>query len=350
MFAVRFFYFFFLLIVCVKPTDSFSGSGMHQEKLDSLIHSGIRFSALQNYEDALRVFISLQKSLPESPVGYFFHAAVLQTRMMDYENNDDEKVFLKITSVAMEKARRQIKQKGDAWSYFYLGGSYGYIAFYKSKQNKYLDAFKHAQSSLKALQTALKIDSTLFDAYLGIGSYLYYRGQYSKYLAWLPMIEDERGKAIGYLRLAIKKSKYSRYSAMNGISWILMKEKRYDEGLEIINAGLRELPESRVFLWAAAKLNQKKKNWQDSARFYKKILTSFNKENVDSPVNRAYCHKNLCEIYFELGNRTEAELERQNILKIPVNFKTSKSELKTVYAAYKTCSEYLGEPQTKNRR
>lgn len=314
--------------------------------IDSLIYKGITLSIQQRYAEAISLFHHIEEEFPDNPVGYFFHAAVLQTQMMDFEEYDKEQEFIELVNKALAKSKARVRRTNDAWAYFYAGGSYGYLAFYKSKRGKYWESLKHAQKSVQALQKAISIDSTLYDAYLGIGSYKYYKSKYSKYLAWLPIVTDERAIGIDLLNLAIERSKFSRFSAINGLSWILLEEKRYEEGLTLIEDALQEFPESRVFLWAAAKLCQKLNRLRTAATHYENILASFNREGIESPLNRIACHKHLCEIYTKLGQIEKAQAECEHISEISSWHPADKPIAAKLKEVAKTCAKYLPPPST----
>ncbi len=308
-------------------------------RLDSLVQLGIRNSIQQRYAEAITIFNKVKREDPRSPIGYFFHAAVIQTQMMDLENYENEPHFLAQVDSSLLFAKKQVRKNKNAWAYFYIGGSYGYLAFYRSKQGKYWKAFAHAKRSVAALEQAVKLDPTLYDAYLGLGTYKYYRSKLSRHLTWLPLIHDEREKGIQFIKLAIDKSKYSNYSAMNGISWILMEEKRFEEGLDIVEPILEIFPESRVFLWAAAKLNHKMENWRKAADYYERILDSFEKQQVRSPINQIACRKNLCEMYLRLGEKSKALAECEKTIQIPLEFQNDKRVAQKLEALAKTCAD-----------
>jgi len=272
-----------------------------------MIRRGIHLSILQDYAAATRIFVGLKKELPLDPAGYFFQAAVIQTKMMDYERYTDEPHFVALIDSAMTLARKQIKQDlNHAWSYFYVGAGHGYLSFYLAKKKKYWPALQHAQESVKALTRAVSLDSTLYDAYLGIGWYRYYRSKVSRHFTWLPFIKDERDSGIALIRKAMLQSRYSRTSAMNGLCWILHDEGQLEEGMTLLRAGLSSFPDSRVFLWCGARLSEKLKLWRDAAGYYERILKTFAAENVQSPFNELTCRRRLVQIYLKLENQDAA--------------------------------------------
>lgn len=283
-------------------------------KNDSLIKKGIRLTIQQSYQEAIVVFEQIETSSPDSPVGYFFHAAVLQTQMMDYENYQNEAEFLRLVRHTIELSQQQAKDEPrNAWAYFFLGGGYGYLAFYQAKQKNLLQAFNSGKQSVNALEKAIQIDPALYDAYLGLGTYYYYRSKFSRYVDWLPLVNNDREQSIKMIKTAMAKSRYSHYSAMNSYCWICIEEEKYQEGLEIATQVLQEFPQSRLFLWCAAKLSKKLKQWRAAANYFEKILFSLTKNKALSPRNEIVCRKNLTQIYLRLGEHRRAEEQCQKV-------------------------------------
>lgn len=259
--------------------------------------------------------------------------------MMDYENYDGEKHFYALLDTCIQMARKQLRQNDrDAWSYFYLGASNGYKAFYEAKKGSYLKAFEHATLSLNALNKAGKIDSTLYDVNLGLGSYKYHRSKLSRHLAWLPFVKDDKQEAIRLLRKAVHLSRYSRYGAMNGLCWILLEEGDYAEAKALVDSALARFPHSRVFLWCAAKLAAKTGEWQQAIDYYQQILHSFASEGVRSPYNEVVCRKNLAVLYARQGRFEFAARECGKAHAVSLDRETRKRLRKVFRTLDETCA------------
>lgn len=282
--------------------------------------------------------------MPANPVGYFFHAAVLQTQMMDYEAYDKEIEFLDLVKKTIQLSKNYLRNsQKEPWGYFFLGGGYGYLAFYQGKQNKLIEAFKTGRNSIKALEKALENDNPLYDLYFGLGTYKYYRSKLSRHFTWLPFVGDERAEGIEMIKTAMRKSRYSRYSAMSGLCWICIEEENYEEGLEIIQQALEEFPESRTFLWCAAKTAKKLELWDEAAGYYEKILFSLKIENVLSPYNEIICRVNLYEIYSKFEKYQQAKEQCEKILAINLNKADQKRLSKNFKTIQKSCREFSKE-------
>jgi tetratricopeptide (TPR) repeat protein len=300
------------LVYCLLlvSLNSLLAANTSASSTDSLIRRGIALSIAQDYEAALALFSALERQMPKNPAGYFFQAAVLQFKMMDHERYDETDLFRQKLVRTITVSRDNLKKnKNDAWAHFYTGAAYGYLAFSQAKQMQLVDAFKNGRSSIVALEKALAVDSTLYDAYLGLGTYKYYRSGLSRHLAWLPFIEDERAAGMMMVRRAMAKSHYSQFSALNSLCWILIEEKRYEESYRLIRSVLTDYPDNRTFLWCAAKLAKKMSRWHEAVEYYQEILHSFAAQGVHSPYNELSCRKNLIELYQTLGESALTEKE-----------------------------------------
>lgn len=304
-----------------------------------VIQQGIRHSIEQNYSQAIKLFNRIKTEFPKEPAGYFFEAAAIQTQMMDYERYEQEDLFKALldTTISLAKAKLK-KDKTDAWAYFYLGSAYGYLALNKAKQDKLLEAFQYTRYSVNALERSIRLDSTLYDAYLGIGMFKYYQGQFSKYLSWMPFVNDERETGIAMIKKAMAKSKFSKDSALSSLCWILIEEKKYDETAFLLNQAMSEFPETRLFWWAAAKLSKEQQNWHDVISTYKKILVSFGEEKISSPYNELGCYQGLSESYAKLEDFENASLACEKIGTIHFTKAQKKTYSKKIKKAEKHCS------------
>ncbi len=311
---------------------------------DSVIRAGIELSIRQDYDAALALFGRLEAEQPASPVGPFFHAAVLQSRMMDYERYDAEPAFLALVRRTVERADAYVKKVGpDPWAYFFLGGGYGYLAFYQAKQSRLYEAFRYGQRSVAALKRAVALDSTLYDAYLGLGTYQYFRSKLSRHLAWLPFVNDDRREGLARIRLAMERGRYARFSAVNSYFWIALEEGEFEEAARLAQLGLSAFPESRVFLWCAAKLAARRERWEEAVHYFGRILSSLAAEGVLSPYNELVCRRFLTEGYWRLGQMDRAAAQCARLAEIQLDDATRRRHPQGWKEARQICAGLASE-------
>ncbi|MDZ7261804.1 MAG: hypothetical protein ONB05_06840 [candidate division KSB1 bacterium] len=291
-----------------------------RSRIDSLILQSIELTIEQKYDEAqakAQEAINMDK---DNPIGYLFQAASLQSMMMDYESLQWKEQFDSLLNMALDVARRWIKKDQDpAWGHFCSGSALCYKAFFLGREKEYFSALHHCLKGVAHLERALSLDSTLYDAYLGIGSYKYWRSRKTRILNWLPFIKDERLEGIDLVRRTVEKGMFSRYAAINGLAWMLMDAGRIQEAINIANLGHEKFPESRFFLWCLAQGYFKLKDYRKANHYYQQILSSLLKEPYNNHYNEIICRYKIAYGHFQLEQYAQAVAQCDTILALKLD-------------------------------
>ena len=299
--------------------------------VDSLILSGIEQSIQQNYFIAEKTFATLIESDKNNPQGYFFLAAVLQSKMMDYETDIWEEKFISLLDKTEIYANKILnKNDKDIWAYFYLGSAFSYRAFYEGRNKDYISSIKYAMSGISSLNKIIEINPQFYDAYFGIGSYKYWRSKATRYINWLPLLSDERDQGIEMVKQAALKGTYTKYAAINQLTWILIDNGKVTDALKWANIGMQKYPNSRFFLWGAAKSHFNLHNYTDALLLYKKILNSILKFDINNHYNEVICYYKIAQCNYNLAKYDEAKLFYDKIFTLKIKQK-EKKKLKDIY-------------------
>lgn len=223
--------------------------------VEEKISAGMHHTILNQFDAAEQTFLEIIDSLPEHPGGYFYLGAAIQARMLDEESYrrlpEFESLMVKTTELAQQLQKRE-PQNVLAW--FFEGSAYLYRSFMASKQKEYWRAYRSAVSGVKLLEKAIAADSTFYDAYLGVGSFRFWKSEKAGMLTWLPFISDERKEGIKMVRMAIDKGRFVSLVARDQLAWILVAAGQQDEALNLAQANHRDFPDSRFFLWTLAEV------------------------------------------------------------------------------------------------
>ena len=270
--------------------------------MDSLLTQTISATINQEYERALAAVDTVIKRAPEEPVGYLFQAATLQSRMLDYENNADEKAFIQSLRTCRRLAENLLrKNPQDAHAHFWLGSAYGYEAFYVGKGRRYIEAVHMGWKTMQHLETAVKLDPEIYDAYLAIGTYKYYRSKMK-----LLFLGDESREGVAMVQKAASHGQYSRYAALNGLTWVLLDENRNLEAYTLADSVLQKFPHSRFFLWGAAEAAARLQKFERARACYEQIMASLRAEEKLSPYLEAVCRTKLAQLALRESQPQEA--------------------------------------------
>ncbi len=288
--------------------ESSPGQIVFENETDSLIQVGIELSIQHNYSKAESIFQRLIECNPDIPTGYFFMAATIQSKMMDYESDQWRQDFNQYIQLAIDYAEKHEfnKQDNDHLSMFYHGSALCYLAFNEGRNGYFLKAVSHGLCGISILKEVIKIEPEFYDAYFGIGSYKYWRSQKTKFLNWLPLVSDDREQGIEMVQQAVEQGKYTRYVAINELIWILLDAGRSDEAYCWALKGLEKFPQSRFFLWGAAKSAFALENYATAAVHFQQLLDLIIAAPFDNYYNEYICRVKLAQCFEQLQKFADA--------------------------------------------
>jgi len=267
---------------------------------DSLIQRGIELSINHRYAEAESIFAQIISERPDQPEGYFFMAATIQSKMMDFESDNWDDVFhVYIQQAIAASEKRLAEHLEDNASLFYQGSALSYLAFYQGRKQEYVAALRNAMAGISRLKRVAETTPDFADVYFGLGSYTYWRSRATKYLNWLPLLSDDRREGIRMVERAVGQGQFTRFAAMNELIWMLLDAGLSGEAFAWSLRGLEKFPDSRFFLWGAAKSTLALEKWSDAEHYFTVLLSSITAEPINNGYNEYICRINLAEIYFE---------------------------------------------------
>lgn len=291
-----------LLVSLVLVPNAVSGIAALEGRRDEIIRQGVGLAFNGHYQEALGEFRKLRTLDIKDPAGTFFQAATLHAKMMDYEAELWREEFLALLDTTESLASEEIQRNTtNAWARFYRGCAYSYRAIFEARSGNWWAGFKYGRRAKSELEKTVKQDSTLYDAYLGLGAYDYWRSVKTKFLWWLPFVGDRRTRGIEQVQLAAERGIYFQEVAQNSLVWIYIEEEEYNQAHHLAQQLCKRFPESRVFLWGMAATLVGQKRWEKAIESYEAILRSVESETLDNHYNAIECHYWIATSYFELG-------------------------------------------------
>jgi len=228
-----------------------------------------------DYKTAYKMLDELCLEDTTDPSGYIFRAAVLQAEMIDKEENlygDKLKALCDSTRLMAQERLIKCSSQDSALCYLYLGHQYAYRALWEARFGSKLSALKSGFKARSQYQKGLDIDSTLYDLYLGLGSFHYWKSVKSGLLRWVGIFKDERKKGISEVKLAADSSLFSREASHSALIWILINEKEYDSAIALSKTMLLKYPDGNSLLWPLAESYFKSEQYEAAAETYGLIL------------------------------------------------------------------------------
>jgi Tfp pilus assembly protein PilF len=163
----------------------------------------------------------------------------------------------------------------------------------------------------------LKLDSTLYDAYTGIGNYHYWSSvRLRKYLPFLP---DNKEKGLQELRLAADSSRFSAKPAEVTLAWALIHEKRLSEAAAIGRKLHARTSGGRASLWILGSVYWNMGNLSTTQEYYSKLRESLMRAGDQNYYNIIFCRYRKGVCLFGMGKNDDARYEFETLLSYDVS-------------------------------
>lgn len=210
------------------------------------------------HQDASEVFQLLIKSSPWSPVGYLLRAAALESYMSDYSTFEPEEEFYALLDSAVQRAEELLAEEGDvAETHFFVGAAHFYRGFHYARKKEYLKTLAELAKAKGPLEETARLDSTFYDAYLGLGILEYLGTKAKDYLN--PFASGEYDRSIEMIGLS-GRGKYTSVLAREALVLALAGAARWSQAIEQAHALIDSFPTNRLFYWALIEIYRRKED------------------------------------------------------------------------------------------
>lgn len=269
--------------------------------------SVINFICKEDFKDGEETAKKMIRKYPESPSGYFFMAAVIDSWMSYYVDNKKEDEFYRYCDLAVEKSEKILsRDKEDEWAQFFIGGAEGYKGTYEARYERWITAFRYGWKGVSVLMKLEDNKSDLVDINFGIGSYEYWRSALVKMLWWMPGVKDRREDGIKKLFITKEKGIFTKTFSSSSLIDILNNENRPKEVLPIADTMLKVYPSSSMFLWGKGQALFALGDFEGSKQIFSKLLNKYQSDEVNNHYRAAQCHLWLAKSDSAEGKYREA--------------------------------------------
>jgi len=306
-------------IVCVLLLLLFGSCAAFE--LDSTylatINQGMELTFTDQYMQARELFDNLIEADSADYAAYIFLAGVYHAEMLDMEDDTDKDIFIHLVQQAIDLSQEDIKT-GDnlAWAHLTCGNAHGYLAAYDGRHGSWWSAVKKGVKAKNQYLKALQVDSTLYDAYLGLGTYHYWKSAKTEFVNWLPFVADRKQQGIDELQLAIDSSLFSREIAANSLLWIHLNQGKPREARRIACDLEQQYPNSHIVLWAQAFTNYHAGSLELASEYFAEIISQI-EQAPGNYFNLIECRYQRATIFRRLGRDKNALEELELLLDYP---------------------------------
>lgn len=263
---------------------------VHQVFHDN-ISEGIDLIFNDKYRQGLTTFEKLRKAYPDHPAPYFFKAAAYQTWMNNLRTNKFQRELEENIQLTIDKGYGLLKKRDDPWAYYYIGAAYGYKAVNCFSKHDWIEAYLESKKCIKNLEKALKIDPALYDVYLGLGTYHYWRTAKSKFLRiitfWMP---DERELGIRQIELSANQGLYAPSVAVYNLFIAYYDYGKYDKALNLIDTTIAEKEISNISdLYFKGRVLVEYEDWKEVESYFRRVLQHLEMEELSAIGYKVEC-------------------------------------------------------------
>jgi tetratricopeptide (TPR) repeat protein len=260
-----------VLLLAVPGLLSLNDNSLRNE----LKLAGERAMLNGHWDEARYFYDKLCRDYPHLPDGYLHLAVLLQTEMTDREEIFQVEQFRKLLDKAESLADSNLKvcsRSDSAYYFLYKGHTHACRAVWETRFGSTFSAITYGFKAKGAYQKGLECDSTLYDLYLGIGSYHYWKTAKSGVLKTFGIFKDDRERGISELILARDSSQFSRQGANSTLMYVFLNEKKYDSALALAQTMHKEYPRGNHFLWPIAESLTGLERYAEAAVIYDTLL------------------------------------------------------------------------------
>lgn len=206
-------YIFLVLTLLLFTGVEFGGELSPKSKLTEGIQSVYNF----DFDKAEVIFSAILKKNPNDLFANHFSATLSFWKYFGSNKQKYLNEFLRQSDLTISKAEENLSDNPKSKeTLFILGAAHSYRAIAYGKAEKFLEMIWASKKSNSYLEDVLEIDSTYYDAYLGIGLIKFALSQVPSGFKWaLSLIgfdgDSERG--LSYLKICAEKGNYSRVEA-----------------------------------------------------------------------------------------------------------------------------------------
>ena len=200
---------------------------------------------LQRYDSALAITSAAIQAEPTDPAGYYWQAAVLQLLINDSGRGELADSFFGLSDYTIMLCRQRLaKDPDDAQAHLYFGLTQLNRSSFLSWQQRGMSAANAMMDVTPHLDAALKRDSSLVEARLGVGMIDFYKATSSKYTLGLHLM-GSRPRAYAVIRPIADGDGPLKGPAEMMMAAMLKADERYDEAVDYCKRVLAIYPGNR---------------------------------------------------------------------------------------------------------
>jgi TolA-binding protein len=250
-----------------------------QSVINRNVKKGLDYGFDFNWDKAEKTYKALIQRYPNDPRGYHYEASIFFWNYLSSQDKKSYNTFIAYSDTAIDKANTVLDKNPHNIDILYiLGSDYSYRTLVFAKAEKFLDAVWASKKSESNLSKALEIDSSYYDAYLGLGLNYFGVGQIPSSFRWalnLAGIHGDEKLGLKYIKKAANYGNLSKVEAEYFYSQILTDYKfEYEQASHYLQSLTNTYPANLLFSYSNAVLDIKRRRLNEAEKILGKIINS----------------------------------------------------------------------------
>jgi tetratricopeptide (TPR) repeat protein len=303
------------------------------------------------YDDAVKVMDRFIAGHPDEPAGYLLKAVILQYRSTDYDDRSIGAEYDALLRKTEELCRGRLSaDKRDLWATYYLSSVQSIRGAREVSHGGYLKGISEGHEGAKGMSSILAKDPNFGDAYLGSGSYLFWKSASAGRLRWLPFIGDDREKGIAEVKKAIEKGLLTG-PLTNTVLLGMLLEYDPEAARELGERVTAAYPSCRLFAWQLGEAYKKLGRYDSAVRVFSSLAERYAHDPVDDGSGQIRCWWKLAVLSHDLGRNPECRMYSERIIALGGTGGGANRQRSRIEGARKFCMEMEnGTGRTDTRR
>lgn len=274
------------------------------KRYDSLLVAGINQIYGIKFDDAERIFTTVEKEFPQHPAGKFFKAMITWWRIaVDLDNEGYDKQLYKQLDDVIDMCDDMIdKNPKNADAVFFKGGALGFRGRLLAIRESWFKAAMDGKEGLSLIIKAYQLNPKNVDIQLGFGIYHYYADVIPKkypvvkpFMVFFPSGDKERG--LRELENVAYNGRYAKIESRYFLMTLYYSfENDTENTLKYLNMLVKDFPDNPVFERYLGAILFKKNDFAQSEKIFRDILQKASKGYF------GYNDRTRREAYYYIGN------------------------------------------------
>lgn len=296
------------MILAVVPVSSGAVSLFKPDPLqDSLIQRALDFAYDDSFVQAHNNLDIVIEKAPDFWPAIVVKAGIVYMEMADDESYVRRDYFMSLMDSSITALENHLDTiPDDPWALFFLGTAYSYRAVWEGQHGSMIKTLSLGLKVGKFFGQTVELDSTFYDAYLGLGFFHYLRSAKLGILRSLPFVADQRDQGIEELKKAAAFGKYGNLSAALSLGWIYFDQKKYEKARSLIDSLIADGRAGRQVQWLKATICRATSDADGMIAAFGSIQGGLIKKGNQNNYNLVTCGYYLGQAYYITGDKQKA--------------------------------------------